>query len=156
MGMPENAIVVTNQQDGDYVAFTVRQEWVDEAGLAVRSGRDDCMVQGNKILGATEDFEGECLEGIANVVIVVYLDKEFDPDECEACDVYDLADMGGSYEFCAYRVEIPCDKISVECGSPSAAPSGAPNMCYYNADMVQINKMNGTDVTIQVNNVWTA
>jgi len=29
-------------------------------------------------------------------------------------------------------------------------------MCYYNSDMVQINDMNNTDVTIAINNVWTA
>jgi len=28
-------------------------------------------------------------------------------------------------------------------------------MCYYNPDMVQINAMNNTSVTIQINNVWT-
>lgn len=28
-------------------------------------------------------------------------------------------------------------------------------MCYYNQDMVQINEMNSTDVTVQINNVWT-
>ena len=30
------------------------------------------------------------------------------------------------------------------------------SMCYYNPDMIQINDMNGTDVTIAINNVWTA
>jgi len=29
-------------------------------------------------------------------------------------------------------------------------------MCHYNRDMVQINEMNTTDVTIAINNVWTA
>ena len=28
-------------------------------------------------------------------------------------------------------------------------------MCYYNQDMIQINEMNNTDVTIAINNVWT-
>merc|ERR1712183_240658 len=118
--MPSNAIVITHQKKGDYLGFTVSQEWVDKAGLAVRSSLDDCIVRGNMFMGDTEDIEVECLEGIKTVVIVVYFDQEFDPDVCEACNVDDLADMGGSHEFCAYYVEIPCDTISVECEGPSA------------------------------------
>merc|ERR1711988_1589374 len=56
-------------------------------------------------------------------IVVVYMDEEFDPDECEACNVDDLSAMGGEYEFCAYRVELPCEPVGVECGEPSAAPS---------------------------------
>merc|ERR1719162_2271453 len=34
--------------------------------------------------------------------------------------------------------------------------SSLAQMCYYNSDMVQINDMKKTDVTISINNVWTA
>ena len=35
------------------------------------------------------------------------------------------------------------------------ADSSDITMCYYNQDMVQINEMSTTDVTVQINNVWT-
>ena len=34
--------------------------------------------------------------------------------------------------------------------------SSTVEMCYYNQDMVQINDMNSTEVTIAINNVWTS
>jgi hypothetical protein len=113
--MPENAIVVTNHNGLDSIDYTVTQDWVDEAGMAIRNGNDDCVVKGDMILGSSEDFEGQCMNGSFTMNVVVYFDKEFDPEECEACNVVDLVDMGGTYEFCAYSVEIPCDPISVEC-----------------------------------------
>jgi len=33
--------------------------------------------------------------------------------------------------------------------------SSQQGMCYYNPDMVQINEMNTTETTVQINNVWT-
>jgi len=120
--MPEGAIEI-NSQMGDKVDFTVSQQWVDEAGMAIESGLEKCIIKGNVTFGDSEDVEGECVEGYAGAIVVIYMDEEFEPDECEACNVDDLADMGGNYSFCAYRVEIPCEPISVECGEPSAAPS---------------------------------
>lgn len=127
ISMPENAIVVTKQKIGsDELGFIVSQEWVETpAGLAVRSGLDNCIVQGGMVFGESKDFEGECLQGVAAITVVVYMDENFEPKGCEACNVDALADMGGTYEFCAYRVEIPCEPLSVECGEPSAAPSGS-------------------------------
>jgi len=128
--MPENALVVNNglfAAGNDTVDFTVIQKWtVDDAGLAIRAdGEDSCIVKGGVEFGDSENVEGECVAGIAAVTIVVYLDEEFEPDQCEACNVEDLEEMGGEYEFCAYRVEIPCEPVAVECGEPSAAPSGS-------------------------------
>jgi len=122
--MPENAIVVTTQNGGDNLGFTVGQEWVDKAGMAVRIGMNDCIVKGNITLGSKEDFEGECIAGITSVTVVLFFDSQFDPLECEACNYEDLTGMGETYNSCAYSVEIPCDPIAVECGEPSAAPSG--------------------------------
>jgi len=121
--MPENAIVVTTQNNGDNLGFTVSQEWVEEAGMAIRIDTVDCIVKGNMTLGSKDDFEGECLAGFTSVTLVVFFDSDFDPLECEACNADDLADMGGSYEsWCAYSVEIPCDTIAVECGEGSTVP----------------------------------
>jgi hypothetical protein len=124
--MPSDALIVTSQ-DGEKVDFTVSQQWVEEGGIAVNLNgptlESSCVIMGNVTLGDSEDFEGECTEGITAVTIVVYMEQEFDPEECEACNVDDLSQMGGT--FCAYRVEIPCETISVECGEPSAAPSGS-------------------------------
>jgi len=125
--LPENAIEVWNQSGDSSLEFTVTQAWKDEAGLAVQNGFDECVVKGNLTLGSSEDFLGECPSGVTSVTIVVYLDDYFDPDECEACNVDDIDDMGGDYEFCAYRVEIPCDSVPVECGEPTAAPSALPS-----------------------------
>jgi len=122
--MPDNAIVVTSQ-DIDKVGFTVAQDWVDVGGLAINyngeSLESSCAIIGNITFGDSQDLEGNCIEGVSGVTIVVYMDEDFDPDECEACNVDDLSEMGGT--FCAYRVEIPCEPTSVECGEPSAAPS---------------------------------
>merc|ERR1719162_1921319 len=123
--MPDNALIVTSQNGGDNIGFTVVQEWVDKAGMAIRIGMTDCIVKGNIVFGSKDDFEGECLGGVTSVTLVVFFDSEFDPEECEACNADDLTEMGGINEFCAYRVEIPCDTIAVECGEPSTAPSGS-------------------------------
>jgi len=124
--MPENAISVSNEDGGGNLGLTVTQNWRDEAGLAVRSGLDHCVVKGNLTFGSSEDVEGECIEGSTGLLVVVYLDDYFDPDDCEACNVDDIADMGGNHEFCAYVVEIPCEPVSVECGEPTSEPSDSP------------------------------
>jgi len=125
--MPENAIVIKNQNyANETVDFTVSQQWIlEEAGLAIQSGLDSCIIKGNVTFGDSEDVEGECIDGFAGAIVVVYMDEEFEPDVCEACNVDDLSEMGGDYKFCAYRVELPCEPISVECGEPSSAPSGS-------------------------------
>ena len=82
-----------------------------------------CVVKGNVRHGDFEDFKGECGGGVTGITVVIYFDESFDPEECQACDVDDLSNMGG--KFCAYRVEIPCEPVSVDCGEPSAAPSGS-------------------------------
>merc|ERR1719223_2232158 len=128
ISMPEGALVVKGNFGGDMVDFTVSQKWTtDEAGLAIQAGLDSCIIKGNVTFGDSENIQGECVEGVVGVVVVVYMDEEFDPDECDACNVDDLSELGGEYEFCAYRVELPCEPISVECGEPSAYPSGAPS-----------------------------
>merc|ERR1712085_215666 len=128
--MPDNVIVIKNQHFADEtVGFTVSQQWIlEEAGLAIQSGMDTCIVKGNVTFGDSEDVEGECVDGFAGVTIVVYMDEEFEPEVCEACNVDDLSEMGGDYKFCAYRVELPCEPVSVECGKPSAAPTPSPSV----------------------------
>jgi len=125
--MPDNALVVNNQDFGDNtIDLTVNQQWIpDEAGLAIEAGMNSCIIKGNVTFGDSENIEGQCYDGLASVTIVVYLDEEFDPNECEACNTNDLAELGGDYKFCAYRVEIPCESVPVECGEPSAEPSGS-------------------------------
>merc|ERR1712176_504915 len=88
---------------------------------------EHCVVEGDVILGSSEVVDGKCYGGSVGMTIVVYFDSDFDPEECVACNVEDLAEKGGDYEFCAYRVEIPCETVSVECGEPSSQPSIAPS-----------------------------
>merc|ERR1712194_972900 len=128
--MPDNAIVIKNQHFADEtVGFTVSQQWIlEEAGLAIQSGMDTCIVKGNVTFGDSEDVEGECVDGFAGAIVVVYMDEEFEPEVCEACNVDDLSEMGGDYKFCAYRVELPCEPVSVECVKPSAAPTPSPSV----------------------------
>merc|ERR1712078_385376 len=64
-------------------------------------------------------------EGFVSINVVVYLDGDFDPDQCTACNVENINDITGDSKFCAYSIEIPCDQEEVECGEPSAAPSGS-------------------------------
>jgi len=128
--MPEGAISV-NKQDfsGDTIDFIVNQQWIsDKAGLAIEAGMDACIIKGNVTFGDSENVQGECYDGSASVLVVVYMDDDFEPDECEACNVDDLSDLSGNNTFCAYRVEIPCEPVSVECGEPSAVPSDAPTL----------------------------
>merc|ERR1712238_632022 len=126
--MPEDALIVTNQND-EKVDFTVSQAWIEEGagGMAIMYDESldspSCIVKGNVKFGDSEDYKGECFGGVTGVTVVVYMDASFEPEECQACDVDDLSEMGGN--FCAYRVEIPCETISVECGEPSGAPSGS-------------------------------
>merc|ERR1711907_565494 len=94
-------------------------------GLAIRTGLDSCIVEEKVPFGEGGEVEGECIEGYTSLAIVVYLDETFEPEDCAACNADDLLGMGGSYKFCAYRVEVPCEPMTVECGEPSAAPSGS-------------------------------
>merc|ERR1712238_567135 len=128
--MPDNAIVIKNQNfANEIIDFTVNQQWIlEEAGLAIQSGMDTCIVKGNVTFGDSEDVEGECVDGFAGAIVVVYMDEKFEPEVCEACNVDDLSEMGGDYKFCAYRVELPCEPVSVECGKPSAAPTPSPSV----------------------------
>jgi len=124
--MPDSALLINSQFGGDKVHFTVSQTWTEDyAGLAIEGGMGTCIIKGNVTFGDSEDVQGECYDGFASVTVVVYMDEEFEPDECEACNVNDLSEMGGEYEFCAYRVELPCEPMIVDCGEPSAAPSGS-------------------------------
>ena len=106
--MPMDALVV-NGQNGDYADFTIIQTWVQEGGMAIMYSETlespRCVVKGNVRRGDFEDFKGECGGGVTGITVVIYFDESFDPEECQACDVDDLSDMGG--KFCAYRVEIP-------------------------------------------------
>jgi len=121
--MPEGALTINGLLDGNSkVDFTISQIWSDEhAGLAIEAGLETCVIKGDVAFGGSEEIRTLCVEGNAGVTVVVYLDENFEPDECEACNVDDLAQMGGNNEFCAYRVEIPCKTIDVEC--PSESPS---------------------------------
>merc|ERR1711907_722707 len=62
--------------------------------------------------GEGGEVEGECIEGYTSLAIVVYLDETFEPEDCAACNADDLLGMGGSYKFCAYRVEVPCEPMT--------------------------------------------
>jgi hypothetical protein len=124
--MPDGAFEIGDLLNGD-VEFTVSQVWTDDfnAGIAVQTGLDMCVVKGDVAFGDSEDLSAECIEGYAKVVVVAYMDPDFSPEDCVACNVQELSDMGGDYEFCAYAVEIPCETVEVPCGEPSAAPSGS-------------------------------
>merc|ERR1711959_651829 len=128
MTMPPNAIIIQGQHEGtDKIGITVSQMWsASESGLAIRPDLDSCIVQDNVPFGESPDeVYGECIDGYTSLAIVVYLDPDFEPENCAACNADDLLGMGGNYNFCAYRVEVPCEPMTVECGEPSASPSGS-------------------------------
>merc|ERR1711959_306412 len=128
MTMPPNAIIIQGQHEGtDKIGITVSQMWsASESGLAIRPDLDSCIVQDNVPFGESADeVYGECIDGYTSLAIVVYLDPDFEPENCAACNADDLLGMGGNYNFCAYRVEVPCEPMTVECGEPSASPSGS-------------------------------
>lgn len=126
IAMPEDALVITQSID-DMLEFRLTQAWADAGtSIAVRSDVDDeCVVKPGLDFGEVENFSGDyCTEGDAGFNIVVYFDPDFDPDDCEACNAEknDLSEMG-DIAFCAYRVEIPCESIPVDCPSPTASPT---------------------------------
>jgi len=122
--LPDGALTIGDVLDGK-VGFTIIQNWVEDAGIAIQAGTDSCVVNGNVTIGDSEDMSATCMAGYAGITVVVFMDDAFDPDDCEACNADDLSEMGGNYEFCAYRIEIPCEPVEVECGEPSASPSGS-------------------------------
>lgn len=126
IAMPEDALVVTQSTD-DMLEFSLTQAWADAGtSIAVRSDIDDeCVVKPGMDFGEVQNFSGNyCTKGDAGFNVVVYFDPDFDPDDCEACNVEksDLSEMG-DIAFCAYRVEIPCEPIPVDCPSPTASPT---------------------------------
>lgn len=127
ISLPDNAITI-GDLIGDQVGVTVTQFWTvdSDTGIAIEAGNDTCVVNSNVTFGDSEDLMADCYEGYAGLTVVVYFDEDFDPDECDACNVDDLALIGGEYEFCAYRFEIPCDTQEVACGEPTASPTDAP------------------------------
>jgi len=123
------SIFENDKTNTDRIDFTVTQHWNDQAGMAIRpSVLDDCVVEGDMGWNnSTDIITSVCYEGFTSVTVVVYLDAdEFDVDECDACNIDDLALMDdGLNSFCAYIIEIPCEPVPVECGEPSTAPSGS-------------------------------
>jgi len=123
--MPEGAITINELLDNQ-VGVTINQSWSqNDIGLAVRNGLDTCVVNGDVEFGTSQDFTSDCIEGYATLTVVAYVDDTFNPNDCEACNAEDINGMGGDYQFCAYKVEIPCETVDVPCGEPSAAPSGS-------------------------------
>jgi len=123
--LPDGAITTTDIFD-DKIGITISQLWQDEAGIAIEAGMDSCIITGNIGRGATEEVDATCVDGFTGATVVVYFDKDFNPEQCNACDVDELALLGdGNSTFCAYRIEIPCSTNEVECAPPSAAPSGS-------------------------------
>merc|ERR1719463_470409 len=122
---PDTVTITTSSIVGDEATFTVTVDWDGIEALAVQSGLDDCEVNKNVQLGNTFEFSGTCTEGYVGVTVVAYMGGEFDEDECDACSVSDIAELTGNVKFCAHRIEIPCDQQEVECGEPSAQPSGS-------------------------------
>jgi len=121
---PAEAFDVSSYLDGS-IDFQLIQAWQNTAGVAIEVGMDTCVIKGNMPLGGSEDLSADCVDGFATATVVVYLDDNFEPEECDACNVDDLAAMGGNSTFCAYRIEIACEPMVVECGEPSSSPSGS-------------------------------
>jgi len=121
---PTGALDVSSYLDGS-IDFQIIQQWQESAGVAYEVGMDNCAIKGNVPFDGTENLSADCIDGFASATVVVYLDDNFEPDECDACNVDDLAEMGGNSTFCAYRIEIACEPMVVECGEPSASPSGS-------------------------------
>ena len=73
------------------------QQWMDEVGLALKYDSEElessCDVVGDVTFGNSFDFKSECVNGVTSATIIVYMEDNFDPDECKACDVDDLMDM---------------------------------------------------------------
>lgn len=131
IALPYDAIVIQNQGLGvGTLEYTVSQTWKSNsnAGLAIQGGMGTCIVKGDVGFGSSESVTSQCIDGLATTTVVVYLDDQFEPDECEACNVADLSQMGGGYEFCAYRVELPCEPIIIDCGEPTGSPSVSPTV----------------------------
>jgi hypothetical protein len=122
--LPEGTVTTTNLSDGS-IDLVISQLWDDVAGVAIQSGLNSCVINEDVAMGVTEDIASTCTEGFAGITLVVYFDETFDKDECDACNVDELSELGGDSKFCAYRIEIPCETMEVECGEPSAAPSGS-------------------------------
>jgi len=125
--LPQDALIIDGQNDGN-VAFTVTQQWREEVGMAVKYDdiqlESSCDVTEDVAFGTATSLQAQCVDGITEATVVVYLDSNFDADECEACEVEELSNMGEN--FCAYRIEIPCEPKQVECGEPTATPTISP------------------------------
>merc|ERR1712159_701727 len=108
--------------------FTVSEEWVAKAEatvMAMKYTNTDYESSCNKmsmIEWEEINYTAQCTDGIAGATLVLYLNNVV-PEDCEACDVDSMEDTEEHY--CAYSIEIPCEVMSVECGEPSAAPSGS-------------------------------
>jgi len=125
--MPDGALTIGELFDGK-IGVTVNQYWTTDnstVGVAIQSGLDACVINEDVTADASEDFMATCTAGYAGLTVVVYFDDEFEADNCEACSVSGIDELGGDYEFCAYSVEIPCTQSEVPCGEPSASPSGS-------------------------------
>ncbi len=108
------------------ITITVTQNFSPEdVGVAIQAGLESCVVNEGVQAEDSLELSADCMEGYAGITVVVYFDESFEADKCSACEVDELTEVGGDYEFCAYRIEIPCSKEEVPCGEPSASPSGS-------------------------------
>ena len=121
-----HSIVVNNQYES-YVEFTITSLMQDDVGIAVRHTdldlENSCRVFQDSSLGNFVDFQAKCIEEFTSVMIVVNEDPEnVDPDEdWKACNMDDIRKRRG--QFCAYRVEIPCKQMRVDCEDLNAGVS---------------------------------
>lgn len=127
--IPDDAIIINGQYDVN-VDFTINQDWEGAFGLAIKYNNIDlesiCDVKDNFLTDNSYDVQSKCISGVTTATIVVYYDSDFNPEECDACDLDDFNLIGGAGgHYCAYSIEIPCETMDVECGEPSAAPSGS-------------------------------
>jgi len=146
--LPEGTVTTTNLLDGS-IDLVISQLWDDVAGVAIQSGLDSCVINEEVLIGTTEDISSTCTQGYAGITVVVYFNESFNKDDCDACNVDELSELGGDSEFCAYRIEIPCETMEVECGEPSAAPSGSyyPSSAPTDSPTVSVSPTNSPTAT---------
>merc|ERR1712106_1190931 len=99
--LPDDAIIINGQYDIN-VDFTVSQLWQDAEALAIKYTNieldSSCYVEGDDVsIEAKFNFKSKCVNSMTDTTIVVYYDSDFDVDDCEACNVEDISNLGGHY-----------------------------------------------------------
>ena len=173
--LPEGAVQVISRTP-ESISFVVHQLWNTGSELIMLSvhhhpntiGETNCDMNINVPPISSMEYTTTCVEGIAEIDIVVYVGSDssnFNVAECDACDTPEPT----STDMVHYYIELNCNPIICDTNPPTPSPTLSPvdTSCPENIELIiqdgstmfdippiQILNQDTTSVTFRVIQSW--